>query len=105
MPGRRKRALLAGIEGQLAAMKDDGVMGRRWRRIRHAVGRLQNLPRDDFETARLMDLQRQITAALKTPVECGAWLREQRLTLARADCIIWQMHLRRLRTNGGTPAI
>lgn len=95
MSVRRKRALLAGIEGQLAAMKNDVFGQRRWPRIRHAIDALRDLPRDEFETARLAELQRQIMAVLKASEDCRGWLREQRLTLARADCIIWQMHLRR----------
>lgn len=95
MSVRRKRALLAQLDGQLAAMKEDEFRQRRWRRIGCIVDALRQLPRDAFEAARLAELQRQIAAILKASGERCAWFRLQRLTLARADCVIWQMYLRR----------
>lgn len=95
MSVRRKRALLAGIEGQLAAMNGDASTQRRWQRISRSLNVLRALPCDAFETARLAQLQRQIAAMLKMAGRHGAWLIAQRRTLARADCIIWQMYLRR----------
>lgn len=96
MTARRKRALLASIEGQLEAVNGDESTARRWRRIGGWMDALASMPCDDFETARLARLQRHVAAMLEiSRGRRSAWLSLQRRTLARADCIIWQMYLRR----------
>lgn len=97
MESRRKRALLARVEGQLAAMERDirNSLLLRWKRVHSAVMSLGKLPRDETEARYLAQLQRHIAvlhAALRA--QSQASLITHRFTLARADCVIWQIHLR-----------
>lgn len=102
---RRKRALLAAIDSQLAALdRTTDHVPLRWRRIGEAMRRLRALPRDAIEDHRLVQLRLHITASAPLPGgRADPWLLAQRRTLARADCVLWQMHLRRRRAFQRTP--
>lgn len=101
MEAKKKRALLARIEGQLAAMdRDGGDNQRRWRRIGWALGALAELPLDAPEAEYLARLRHHVDrvqneAALPAMPD----LLRHRRTLIRTDCILWQLLLRRRTTD------
>ncbi|HEX7048478.1 MAG TPA: hypothetical protein VF275_13005 [Gammaproteobacteria bacterium] len=96
MESRKKRALLARIEGQLAMItRDEGSSRLRWQRVKWALNTLQVLPRDANESSYSAQLQRHLMMLAGEHKENAARsLLVHRLTLARADCVIWQLYLR-----------
>lgn len=98
MDRKRKRSLLARIEGQVFALArpDQAVMTRRLQRIEWALKALRGLPHDDTELAFCRKLERRLAALRDAAVEGQPEkLLQHRLTLARTDCLLWQMRLRR----------
>lgn len=97
MSTRKKRSLLARVECQLAAMeRSGGNPVDRWPCIQRAVSQLASLPLDAEESRRLASLQQQL-ATLRADFGKQALLAKLqsfRRTLARTDCLLWQVHLR-----------
>lgn len=109
MDSRRKRALLGRIDGQLAAMERAAGSPLRWQRIQRAVQALRKLPGDERERRYLRHLQQHLSASIRGLAghAIPALLLHHR-TLARADCVAWQLYLRRRSAAAGSrprPAI
>lgn len=106
MEARKKRALLARIEGQLAAMdRESSTDERRWRRIAWALGALGEMSMDVTEAEYLSRLRHhvdRIRGEAEAPAMPGV-IRHRR-TLIRSDCILWQLQLRRRQPVGRSEA-
>lgn len=97
MEAGKKRALLARMEGQLAAIdRSPSECDRRWQRINWALDALAGLPLDAREQALLTGLRHHVDAMLHD-IEHGipADVARHRRTIIRTDCVLWQMRLRR----------
>ena len=103
MDRRRKRSLLARIEGQVFALArpDRVATTRALQRIDWALKALRNLPLDDVESELCRQLERRV-AALRDAATEGQpeKLFAHRSTLARTDCLLWQLRLRRTNAEG-----
>jgi len=105
MERKKKRSLLATMEGRFAGMEraDEASFARRWQQVTWIFKLLRGMPLDSFENALHIQLERRILAMRDSAmgVPPGS-LFGHRLTLARSDCVLWQMHLRRM--SSGTTA-
>lgn len=101
MEARKKRALLARIEGQLAAMdhSDEGQVAVRRQRIDWALNALAEMPLAPIESEYLSRLQHHVER-MQHDAESGLPqdLISHRRTLIRTDCMLWQLQLRHRRT-------
>ncbi|HEX7029624.1 MAG TPA: hypothetical protein VF254_03440 [Gammaproteobacteria bacterium] len=96
MEKRKKRALLARIEGQLAAIeRDAAARAARWQRVQWAVEALRALPRDETEKRFLAQLRRHLVAGRQQGYGVASHLPLHQRMLARMDCVAWQHYLRR----------
>lgn len=103
MERKRKRSLLAHIEGQVCtlAQQDRTTIARALKRIEWATNALRGLPQDDVEAALCRQLERRLAALRDAAVEGQPErLFVHRRTLARTDCLLWQMRLRRASAGG-----
>lgn len=103
MERKRKRSLLARIEGQVFALgkRDRAAAGRALKRIEWAIKALRGLPQDDVEAALCRQLERRLAALRDAAVDGQPEkLFAHRRTLARTDCMLWQMRLRRMNGDG-----
>lgn len=98
MEKRKKRALLARIDSHLAATESahGSELPKYRQRVQWAFDALAELPLDDVEAAYRERMQFHLLAFFDMAAGESAW-REQghRNMLARADCVLWQMYLRR----------
>lgn len=103
MERKRKRSLLARIEGQIfsLAQPDRVATERALQRIEWAIKALRGLPQDEVETALCRQLERRLVALRDAAVEGQPEkLFAHRRTLARTDCLLWQLRLRRMNASG-----
>ncbi|MBW3566817.1 MAG: hypothetical protein KY410_02475 [Proteobacteria bacterium] len=98
MEAKRKRSLLAGIDGQAARLAQAGATSaqRGWQRIAWALAALKNQPMDGREIGYCRRLERRVMALRDaTGSDQPQTLLVHRLTLTRSDCVLWQIYLRR----------
>lgn len=103
MDRKRKRSLLARIEGQIFALAqpDRAAAMRALKRIEWAINVLRGLPQDEIEGALCRQLERRIAALRDAAVEGQPEkLFAHRRTLARTDCLLWQLRIRRMNADG-----
>lgn len=94
---KQKSSLLARIEGQVFALRQADAVSRArcLQRVTWAFEALRNLPLDSSETRMCEQMERRIAALRDGAIEGQPEkLFIHRQTLARSDCLLWQLRLR-----------